>query len=742
MGFRPFVYRIADKYLLKGSVQNDTEGVLIHVEGIDKEIDGFIAEISKNPPPLASVRSIDIIEINEIGFSCFSIEKSGISENRFTFLPPDTAVCDECLEEFFSRKDRRFSYPFITCTHCGPRFGIIDDIPYDRKNTSMGRFKMCNPCRQEYDDPSDRRFHTQPTACPDCGPKVSLRCKDGSIIADQIGPVISETVRYLKEGKIVAIKGVGGYLLACDAANDKAVMALRQRKARPFKPFALMVGTIEKAEEFLFVSPKEKDLLLSKERPIVILKEKKDFVSGHIAPAITFCGVMLPYMPFQHLLFSKDRDMALVMTSGNVSDEPIIYKDEDAFIHLSRIADYIVIYNRDIIAHTDDSVLFVEDDNSCLVRRSRGFVPVPFHTSKTDFHILATGGDLKNSFALAKEDVIIMSQYIGDLASLLSDDLYRKTINHYKRVYNFSPELVVSDLHPGYFTTLFAEEAVEKDGLKKFGVQHHHAHIASVIEDREIEGEVIGLAFDGTGYGPDGTLWGSEFMVVDRTGFKRAAHFSNFHLPGGESAIKDVWKISVSLLYDRYGTDLPFFDDNPEKKIILEILEKGINSPLTCSIGRIFDGISSLLGISHSISTEAEAAMLLEEAALKGKDNIEPLDIPLKKEKTLILQTGALTEYIVTLIKKGESREDIAYAFHHSMALASAKIVEMVRDEYGLNRIALSGGAFQNRLLLNLILKEFKKREFETFLPRKVPFNDGCLALGQLAVAKRSIKNG
>ncbi len=742
VGFRPFIYRIAGKYNLKGTVINDTEGVLIDVEGSLEQLDGFIREIRENPPPLSSVQSISPVESDSIGYKDFRIGKSKVSQNRFTFLPPDTAICQECLEEFFCEDDRRFTYPFITCTNCGPRFSIIDDIPYDRKNTSMDVFRMCSLCQDEYNNPLDRRFHTQPDACPECGPYVSLHSNDKTFISDKIDDVILKTIEFLKKGNIIAIKGVGGFLLACDATNDDAVLELRKRKARPFKPFAMMTGDVEKAEEFLHVSQIAKEQLLSKERPIVILKEKKEYVSRHIAPSVSFHGIMLPYMPFQHLLFSKDRDMVLVMTSGNVSDEPIICKDEDAFKYLGRIADYFIVYNRDIVAHTDDSILFVEDEKPFFVRRSRGYVPVPFHTTVTNSHILATGGDLKNSFALAKDDVIIMSQYLGDLASLLGNELYRKIISHFNRIYDFSPEIVVSDLHPGYFTTFFADELEEKNGLKRIKVQHHHAHIASVIEDRGIEGKVIGLSFDGTGYGPDGTLWGSEFIIADKKEFERVAHFSNFHLPGGESAIKDVWKIGVSLLYNLYGVDLPLLEKNPQTDFILEIMEKGINSPLTCSIGRIFDGISGILGLSKSISAEAEAAMLLEEAAIRGKDNIKPLDIPIDRDETIILQTGALTEYIVDLIKNGKSKEDIAYAFHNSIALSTVKIAEIIREEYAINRVALSGGVFQNRLLLNLVLSGLKGKEFDIYLPRKVPFNDGCIALGQLAVAKELLRDG
>ncbi len=741
VGFRPFVYQLAQKHCIKGSVRNDTEGVLVYAEGSAEGIDAFCREIRDNPPPLSSIRSITSSQAEKVGYERFTIERSEISAKRFTFLPPDVAVCDECLREFFCEGDRRYRYPFITCTNCGPRFSIVRDIPYDRSNTSMDKFIMCDPCQHEYDDPLNRRFHTQPNACHTCGPRLSLYSTDGSLMTDEIDDIVSRTLDLLRDGRIIAIKGVGGFLLACDAMSDSAVSELRRRKARPFKPFGIMAGSIEKIEEFLQVSHAERDLLRTKERPIVILKERRQYVSRHVAPFLSFQGIMLPYMPFQHLLFARDRDMVLVMTSGNVSDEPIIFRDDDAFTTLEDIADYIVLFNREILAPSDDSVVCVEEDVPFFIRRSRGFVPAPFHSVKTTSHILATGGDLKSSFALAKDDVIIMSQYLGDLASPSGNELYRRTIDHFKRIYDFSPEVVVSDMHPGYFTTFFADE-LEGEGLRREAIQHHHAHIASVIEDRQLEGKVIGLAFDGTGYGVDGTLWGSEFIVADRREFQRIAHFSNFHLPGGESAIRDVWKIGVSLLFNRFGSSLPDIFNHPQLEAVLEIIQKGIHSPLTCSIGRIFDGISSILGISERISTEAEAAMLLEEAALKGRSNsIDPFEIPFERGETIVLKTDELTGYIVDLVRRKQRREDIAYAFHRAIALSAVSVSEIIRDEFGINEIALSGGVFQNRLLLNLIVRGLREKQFDIYTPINIPFNDGCIALGQLAVAGEILRD-
>ncbi len=752
VGFRPFIYRIAHELNLTGNVINDTQGVLINAGGKEEEINTFLKKIREKSPPLAYVQEIIAEELPPFNDKEFAIGESKTSDKRSTFIAPDTAVCGECLTEFFNGKDRRFHYPFITCTNCGPRFSIVNDIPYDRKNTTMSAFRMCDECSHEYTHPLDRRFHTQPNACGVCGPELSLYSPDGKGMSINPDMAAHETVRLLREGNIIAIKGVGGYLLAADAKSDNVLKILRQRKARPFKPFALMAANIEKIKEFLYVNETEERILLSKERPIVLLKTKKQgIISPLAAPSLSYTGIMLPYMPFQHHIFSLDKDMILVMTSGNISDEPIIFRDNDAFRKLAGIADYFVVYNREISSQTDDSVVFVEDNKLNFIRRSRGYVPVPFRSATTERQILATGGDLKNSFALAKDDIIIMSQHLGDLSSPAGNELFRNTIEHFKRVYDFSPDMVISDMHPSYFTTQFADE-LEEAGLERKSVQHHHAHIAGVMEEHGLDERVIGIAYDGTGFGTDGTLWGSEFLIAGRDDFLRAGHFSYFPLPGGESAIKEVWKIGLSLLHRRFGWDIPVMGRSPgsgfdrlrsgSSNIVLEIIEKKINSPLTCSIGRIFDGISAILGISETISTEAEAAMLLEEAAQRGKKSFtgSTFEIPfIQTEDKIIIQTEEITEYIVSLIMKKEPVDNIAYAFHVCISDATVKTAAMLRDMYNINKVALSGGVFQNRLLLNMITKGLAGHGFEVYTHRNVPANDGCISLGQLAIAKEII---
>ncbi len=732
VGFRPFVYNLAEKYGLKGFVLNNTEGVTIRVEGKSCSVEAFLQEVRTNPPPLAQISRISNERSEFQDFKEFSVEKSTASDKRTTFIPPDTGVCAECLREFFDDGDRRFHYPFITCTHCGPRFSIIEDIPYDRETTAMKVFPLCDDCQKEYDLPPDRRFHTEPTACGTCGPRLSLLDRDRKLISDDTDNIARQTVEYLKDGKILAIKGVGGFHLAVDATNDEAVDLLRERKRRPFKPFALMSGSLDTIESFLHISPKETEMLLSKERPIVILKETKPLVSRSVAPELTFLGVMLPYTPFQHLLFANDPSLVLVMTSGNISEEPIVCGNDEAFDKLGHIADYFVNFDRDIVAQSDDSVLFAVDEEPYVIRRAKGFVPVPVMSSPTLRHILATGADLKNNFAIAKDNVIIQSQYIGDLESPLTAGVYRSTLEHFEKIFAVKPEIVVSDMHPNYFSSAIAAE-YEQMGLKRIRVQHHHAHIASVLEDRQIDEKVIGIAFDGTGYGLDGRIWGGEFLIADRNSFARAAHFSYFPLPGGEKAIKEVWRIGLALLYNTFGKDL--YPGNPKRAMIVQLLEKNLNSPLCCSVGRLFDGISAILGVSESVSTEAEAAQKLEELALAGKKEL-PLSPILPVGDELVIDNSFIVRQVVEWLQKGEEPADIARGFHKLLANTTVNTAEILRNRYQLSRVALSGGVFHNRFLLHLIMKGLAKKNFKILTPRDTPFNDGCMALGQIVVAK------
>lgn len=732
VGFRPYIFRIASDMELNGFVRNDTEGVFIKICSEKKTAGQFIKEIKNNPPPLSIIKSISLKISPSEKFDTFEVVQSRITKKREAFIPPDTALCQNCHKELLDPGDRRFHFPFTTCTHCGPRFSIISDIPYDRKNTAMESFPMCRDCRNEYEDPSDRRFHTEPTSCPVCGPKYYFKNKNGDILSDNISDIIEMTKTSINKGLIVAIKGVGGFHLAADAKNREVVRKLRERKRRPFKPFAVMAGSIDYASDFLKISKKEREILLSKERPIVILKEKKRFVSELVAPGLTHLGVMLPYSPLQILLFDRmDDDKILIMTSGNISDEPIIYDEEDLFENLGSIADVFVTSNRKIVQQSDDSVIFVVDEKPFFMRRSRGFVPVPLFSGRNESRIFAAGADLKNSFALSKDDKIILSQYIGDLESPLTERVFLRTVDHFKKIFDIDPDISVSDMHPNYFSSAIADKLGE--GKKRFKVQHHHAHIASVLEENNLSDKVIGVAFDGTGYGIDGNIWGGEFLVADKRKFSRAGHFSYFRLPGGEAAIKEVWRTGASLLYETYGKERVELSD--ERNFVFELLEKNINSPLCCSVGRLFDGISSIIGISDSVSAEAEAAQLLEETAIKAvKKNSFFVETD-KKNGVYELDSRSFVRGVSELLKKGESREDAAYAFHLSIVKSSLEVIKNISRDFKIKNVVLSGGVFQNRLLLSLFLKNLKDEDFSVFLPKDIPFNDGCIALGQIAVA-------
>ncbi len=739
VGFRPFVHQLALRCRITGSILNDTEGVLVHADGEEWDLDRFFEELTTAAPPLAMIMSVDAREATPSGRSDFGIDRSAVTAERLAFYSPDVALCDRCQREFADPSDRRYHYPFITCINCGPRFSIVRDIPYDRKNTAMDPFPMCDRCLAEYRDPEDRRFHSQPNACPVCGPRIALYDAGKKLLASDTEAVAGKTVSLLKDGAVLAVKGIGGYHLATDARNDNALGELRKRKRRPFKPFAVMAASVESAGRFLDIGPEERELLCSKERPIVLLRETRPVISRVVAPGLTCLGLMLPYAPFHHHLFSIDPGMVLVMTSGNVTDEPIEYRDETVFERLGRIADYFVTYDREIIGQGDDSVLYVVNRRPFFIRRSRGYVPVPFLSSDSPVNMLAMGGDLKNSFAIARKNFIIMSQYLGDMADPLTYEVFRRTVGHFIGIFDAEPEVIVADEHPAYLTRQHAEELASR-GKRLIEVQHHHAHVASVMEENGLESPVIGIAFDGTGYGRDRTLWGSEFLVAARGGFERAAHFSAFPLPGGESAIKDVWKIGLSLLYRRFGDNYPVMARDGDSAGVIEIIKKKINTPLTCSIGRIFDGVAAILGISRSVSAEAEAAQLLEEAALRGRAPERPHLIPFSDGEPIVIGTDDLTAYIVSLMEKGDAVDDIAAAFHQSIIHTTAAVAGRIRERSGINDVALSGGVFHNRILLGGIIDLLSEKGFTVYTHKQVPCNDGCIALGQLAVAKHIIK--
>ena len=757
VGFRPFIFNLAQKNNLKGFVLNNRLGVEIEAEGEKQSLDTFIESIKNTPPPLSDITDIQVTEIavkRDTDFNIVETETSSSEET--TLISPDYNVCPDCLRELFEQKDRRFEYPFINCTNCGPRYTIIEGTPYDRPLTSMKGFKMCGECASEYDAPSDRRFHAQPNACPICGPTLSLLDSNGKKINSKAQ--ISEAVSQLKRGKILAIKGIGGYHLVCDAENEEAVIALRERKYRKNKPFALMSPDIETIEKYASPTENEKGLILSKERPIVLIDK---LTTGKIAPSVApnnrYFGVMLPYTPIHYLLFAAGNEgyrepfhfKALVMTSGNVSNEPIVFKDDDALERLGGIADYFLIHDREIVWRCDDSVVQViktfapRKEIVSIVRRSRGFVPAPISINETSPPLLACGGDLKNSFALASGNRVFLGPHIGDLEHSQAYYSFQESIEHYKRIFRIEPEYIVVDKHPGYFSSRYGREYGRVFNKPVIEVQHHHAHIASVMAEHRLEGEVIGLAMDGTGYGDDGTIWGGEVLGVSYSSFTRLGHIKPIALPGGDMAAREPWRISTALLYRLYGEELygahpRFVERIGEKKIsqVVAMLKGNINTPLSSGLGRYFDAAASILGIEDYNTFEGEAPIKLEMIADIKEERILKYSIEKNGEINLDPMMRELIEW-------GAMKRNIASAsaiFHNTISAALVDSCQDVRKQYGFNRVCLSGGVFQNRFLLKKIISNLESCGFSVFTPVKTPINDGGIALGKVAVALNRIK--
>lgn len=735
VGFRPFIHNLAETLSLKGYVRNDTIGVYIEIEGAEEKVSEFVSRIEREAPSLSRIERIREHDLPPVGYREFKIDLSQESEERFTLISPDIATCEDCLKELFGSGDRRFRYPFINCTKCGPRFTIIADIPYDRDKTTMAEFTMCPACRKEYEDPDDRRFHAQPDACPQCGPSISLIDNLGKEVASE--EPIRLTHSFLKEGKIVAVKGLGGFHLACDATNRKAVSVLRERKHRDDKPFALMAPSMQRIEDICEVSPEEERLLLSPRRPIVLLKQRSPSpIAEEVAPRLGQLGFMLPYTPLHHLLL-EDSDLVLVMTSGNLGDEPIAYQNQEAFSRLKPIADYFLTGNRKISVRCDDSVVRVCHGEVTILRRARGWVPEPIKLPfETATQILATGGELKNTFCLTKGGYAFLSQHIGDLENLETLTSFERAMEHFKKLFHIEPELIVYDLHPEYLSTKYA---LAIQGVEKVGVQHHFAHIASCLADNSVDESVIGVAFDGTGYGLDGNIWGGEFLIGGLRNFKRAAHFKYIPMPGGESAIKEPWRMAFSYLYYAFGekalelTALRRFER--EKLCILRsMVDSGINSPLTSSAGRLFDGVSSIVGVRDVVNYEGQAAIELEQIASTDCGRGYHFEIT-HEDSMILIDPGTVIAQVLRDVEGGVTPSVISGRFHEGMAQLILNASSILRDRYGLSSVALSGGVFQNQLLLNRANHLLRENGFKVYTHHLVPPNDGGLCLGQAVMA-------
>ena len=735
VGFRPFVYQLANQYNLKGEVANTSSGVSIHLEGNRQNIESFFRDISEKKPPLAHITEIDLFDEPVCDHQAFTIVDSREQSVMTTLISPDVSVCDDCRYELFDIHDRRFGYPFINCTNCGPRYTIINDIPYDRPKTSMKSFKMCPICQAEYDDPENRRFHAQPNACAKCGPHIDLYDNTRQKIATP--KPLEKTVELIKQGCIIAIKGLGGFHLAVDAENDQAVANLRKRKHREEKPFALMSLDVESVQRYAKVEPEEGKLLKSPQRPIVLLKKSEpNSISKEVAPHNRYFGAMLPYTPLHYLLLSRGFT-ALVMTSGNLREEPIAIDNDDAFERLFGIADYFLIHNRDIYLRSDDSIVRKAGGAIRFIRRSRGYVPVPVFLNKKVPPILACGAELKNTVCLTKGNQTFLSQHIGDLENLATYDFFKLTIRHMQRILNVHPEIVAFDLHPDYLSTRFAEEM---ESINKIQVQHHHAHIVSAMAENRIDGPVIGLSFDGTGYGTDGTIWGGEVLMAETHRFTRAAHLSYTPMPGSTAAIKEPWRMAVSYLYDALGQDFWNLDlpvlkaiEADKVKIIVDMVRKKINSPLTSSLGRLFDGIAAITGIRYMVAFEGQAAMELEMLAADKVSDIYDYEwITTEGHKIL---TRPIIQGVVNDMVNGIHPSVISRKFHQTLIQMFSDLCAVIRKESGLNRVVLSGGVFQNSLLLTGLIKSLEEKNFQVFTHSKVPANDGGICLGQAMVA-------
>ena len=740
VGFRPFIYQLARRNGLKGNVANTSSGVTIHIEGAALNIKHFLADLEPNAPPLSKITHISTHSIPPADYKEFSISKSEAGAVRATLISPDISICPDCLAELFDPNDRRYGYPFINCTNCGPRYTIIDDIPYDRPNTSMKHFKMCVACQAEYDDPENRRFHAQPNACPVCGPHVKLFDNQRNEIA--LKQPIKETASLLKAGCIVAVKGLGGFHLAVDAQNQSAVIALRQRKHRAEKPLAVMSMDPATVRQYAHVDPDSAALLTSPQRPIVFMKKQHATpIAEGVSPGNRYFGVMLPYTPLHYLLLAEGF-IALVMTSANLSEEPIAIDNEEAFDRLSGIADYFLMHNRDIYLRSDDSIMRHAAGMNRFVRRSRGYVPTPIFLDRPVPPILACGAELKNTVCLTKDNHAFLSQHIGDLENIKAFDFFKQTVSHLKRILDIEPEIIAYDMHPGYLSTQYALEQTDKILVP---VQHHHAHIVSCMAEHQLDETVIGLSFDGTGYGTDGRIWGGELLIADLKSFHRPVHLAYIPMPGGAAAIKEPWRMAVSYLFDTFGDGfenlgLEFLNDIPENKvrIIKEMIVKGINSPLTSSIGRLFDGVAAILGIRNQVSFEGQAAMALEMLANDETNYLTAADLygyDLSAHEVCEISLRSLINGIVKDLKNGVSPADISTRFHLSLIQLYTEICGHLRMETGINQVVLSGGVFQNAIILKGLIAGLERKGFQVFSNSRIPANDGGIALGQAMVA-------
>jgi hydrogenase maturation protein HypF len=772
VGFRPFIFRLAQEEGLSGFIGNDTDGVTIEVEGAMVRVEAFLRRLHAEAPPLSRIDSVTLAELEAKGDSGFRIVASEVLGRVSTGIPADAATCVDCLRELLDPNDRRYRYPFLNCTNCGPRYTITRRIPYDRPQTSMARFTMCKACQAEYDDPANRRFHAQPNACWDCGPRLWLSAPGGTEIAGD--EAMESCVNRLAAGAILAIKGIGGFHLAVDATNDASVMRLRERKERYGKPFAVMVKDLAAARVLCSLTAAEESLLHAVPRPIVLARKKEgNGIAAAVAPGIPWLGVFLPYAPLQHLLFADGRLRALVMTSANLSEEPIAIENEEARQRLAGIADALLMHDREILQRCDDSVMAVVDGAPQFIRRARGFVPlgVELPEGMDAPPMLAVGGHLKNVLALAQGRKVCQSQHLGDLENLTGLAFFEESLAHLMRTFEIDPEVVVHDLHPGYLSTEWAKKWAGERDLPLVAVQHHHAHIAGCMAEHGLTGEAIGLALDGTGYGTDGKIWGGEVLIVRLNGsdsdgpdsdgpdfdpgdprkFDRFAHLEYVPMPGGDAAVKEPWRMALGALVtagfaaDSAEVAALIAGKEREARVLLRMIERGLNAPLTSSLGRLFDAAAAVVLGRRTVDYEAQAAIELEGISLFAEETsgyaIELEGGSWARREPARLTTREMWRELLRDLQAGMGKAQIGARFHAGVAEGFVKAAVAARNVTDVGQVAMSGGCLHNRSLARLLREKLEAEGFSVYLPRKVSPGDGGLSYGQAAVAARLAGN-
>ena len=752
VGFRPFVYRLATELKLPGWVLNSPQGVFIEVEGEKQDLDSFLFRLQNEKPAPSFIQSLEFSLLDPIHFGKFVIRESERAGAKSALILPDIATCPECLREIFDPGNRRHRYPFTNCTHCGPRFSIIESLPYDRPNTSMKSFEMCADCRAEYEDPQNRRFHAQPNACPACGPELELWDPAGKVLSRRDDALLA-AVDAVRTGKIVAIKGLGGFHLVADARSARSVENLRLRKHREEKPFALMCSSLDQIRQICAVSDLEARLLTSPESPIVLLQRADGHgspsIAENLAPHNPYLGVMLPYTPLHHL-FMKEIQFPIIATSGNLSDEPICTDEREALARLAGIADLFLVHNRPIVRHVDDSILRVILGRELVLRRARGYAPLPVHCRRLLPDSLAVGAHLKNTIALTVGDNVFVSQHIGDLENKEAFDAFEDVIRSFRHLYRVDPVRIVADLHPDYLSTKYARES----RIPVLSVQHHYAHVAACMAENELDGRVLGVCWDGTGFGTDGTVWGGEFLLTSESDFRRVASFRRFMLPGSASAVKEPRRAAMGVLYEILGNrtfelknfvGLRSFSER-EIAVLAQMLQKGIQSPWTSSAGRLFDAVASLSGLRQVMSFEGQAAMELEFAIGSEKtDEFYPIVVTDKVggtgedlESRLIVDWEQMIVSILEDAKNEIPLARISIKFHNTLVEAVAKVAHRVSER----RVILTGGCFQNKYLLEHAVRRLEADGFRPYWHQRIPPNDGGIALGQIVAASRMVPPG